>query len=64
MARSAKAPTTRRYTAQDKRDAIQLAKELGPAEAARRLSIPTGTLTCWGHKDRVASSKGDEWPPV
>ena len=31
---------TRRYTAQDKRDAIHLAKEVGPAAAACRLSMP------------------------
>jgi len=54
--------TTRRYTPQERRDAIQLAKDVGPAIAARRLSIPTGTLTCWCHKARKAQKEGGEWP--
>lgn len=54
--------TTRRYTAQEKRDAIQLTKEVGPALTAKRLNIPPGTLSCWRHKDRQARKEGGEWP--
>ena len=53
-----------KYTAQEKREAIALAVELGPAEAGRRLGIPHGTLRCWGHKARMAAAEGDSWPPA
>ena len=43
--------------------AIALSVELGPAEAGRRLRIPQGTLTCWGHKARMAAAEGGSWPP-
>ncbi len=54
--------TAKKYTAQLKRETIQLAKEVGPGEAARRLGIPAGTVSCWGCKDRKAREKGSEWP--
>jgi len=53
---------TRVYCAQDRREAIELAKEVGPAEAGRRLGIPTGSVSCWSHKARVAAAAGREWP--
>jgi transposase-like protein len=43
-----------KYTAQEKREAVKLAAEMGPTEAARRLGIPSGTVTCWrflAHKE-------------
>jgi putative transposase len=55
--------TGREYTAQEKREAIQLGREVGTTIAAGRLNIPSGTLSCWGHKDRTARKEGGEWPP-
>ena len=54
----------RKYTAQEKRDAVKLAGELGPAEAARRLTLPEGTLSCWLFAARKAAAKGKVWPPA
>jgi len=54
----------RRYTAQEKREALLLADDVGAAEAGRRLSIPMGTLTCWRYLAREASKAGDPWPAV
>jgi transposase InsO family protein len=51
------------YTAQEKRDAVKLGAELGTAEAADRLGMPQGTLSCWRHKARKAAKAGDTWPP-
>lgn len=53
-----------KYTAAERRDAIGLSREVGPAEASRRLGIPVGTLTCWGHKARTAEAEGGCWPPM
>jgi len=50
------------YCAQDRREAIELAKEVGPAKAGRRLGIPAGSISCWGHKARSAAAAGREWP--
>lgn len=55
--------TTGRYSAQEKRDALRLAEEIGPASAAARLGIPKGTLSCWRFKDQAARREGGEWPP-
>ena len=54
----------RKYTAQEKREAIELAKEVGPAETGRRLGIPQGSISCWSHKARNAQQEGSEWPPA
>ena len=54
----------RKYTAQEKRDALTLSEEVGAAEAGRRLGIPSGTLTCWGFLAREAKRAGEAWPPV
>ena len=56
--------TVQKYIDGEKRMAIALAAELGPAEAGRRLRIPQGTLTCWGHKARMAEAEGGSWPPA
>jgi len=48
---------TRRDTAQDKRDAIHLAKEVGPASAACRLSLPP-----W--HAHVLGPQGPQGPPT
>ena len=45
-----KSTRPKRYTAADRREALELADEIGPAEAARKLGIPGGTLTCWRTK--------------
>jgi putative transposase len=50
-------------TAQEKRDALQLADEIGPGAAAARLGIPRGTLSGWRHKAQAARKQGGEWPP-
>jgi len=54
----------RQYTAQEKRDALGLAAEVGPAEASRRLAIPPGTVTCWSYLARQAQEAGESWPPA
>ena len=54
----------RKYTNEDKRRAITLGREVGVAEAARRMSIPRGSLSCWSHKARQAEATGGEWPPL
>ena len=51
-----------KYTAQERRDALGLSDEVGPAEAGRRLSIPKGTMTGWRSKARSAAARGEEWP--
>jgi transposase-like protein len=51
-----------KYSAKDKRTAIERAGEIGPAEAARELGIPLGTLTCWTYNARQAAARGEEWP--
>ena len=56
------ATKAKKYTAQEKRDAVKLADELGPAEAARRLSLPKGTLSCWRYTARKAAAAGEAWP--
>lgn len=52
----------RKYTLDEKREAISLAEEVGVAEAARRLSLPNGTVSCWSFKAREAQKAGAEWP--
>ena len=52
------------YAAQEKRDAIKLAEELGPNKAAKRLGIPRGTVSVWGYNDRKAKLAGGRWPPM
>ena len=52
----------RRYTLDEKREAIRLAVEVGPNEASRRLSLPSGTVACWCFKARQAEGAGGEWP--
>ena len=54
----------RKYTAQEKREAIQLSRDVGTIAAASRLNIPSGTLSCWRYKDRTARKEGGEWPPM
>ncbi len=52
----------RKYTPQERREAVALAGELGPSEAARRLAMPQGTLTCWQFSARKAAAEGQTWP--
>jgi putative transposase len=54
------AARSRKYTQKFKREAIELAGEIGPAEAARQLGIPSGTLTCWTFHDRKKSAQQDK----
>jgi putative transposase len=51
-----------KYTAQEKREAVKLAAEMGPTEAARRLGIPSGTVTCWRFLAHKAEKAGEVWP--
>jgi len=51
-----------KYSATDRRKAIERADEIGPAEAAREFGMPLGTLTCWTFKARQAAARGEEWP--
>ncbi len=51
-----------KYTVADKRAAIELGQQLGPAKAARQIGLPEGTLTCWMFKARQAAAKGQLWP--
>lgn len=53
----------RKYTLEEKREAISVAGEVGPSESARRLSLPGGTVSCWCFKARKAQEEGVEWPP-
>ena len=52
----------RRYSLEDKRNALRLAEEVGVNEAARRLSMPSGTLSQWRWAQRQAARKGKDWP--
>lgn len=52
MGKSAKHRKPKRYSAAEKREAIELSEEVGPAEAGRQLQIPMGTVTCWLSKHR------------
>ena len=45
----------RKYTEEQRREAVALAAEVGGARAARHLGIPDGTLTCWTHLARKAA---------
>ncbi len=50
-----------KYSTAEKRNAISLGKEVGPAKAARQLGMPLGTLTCWMYKARQAQARGEDW---
>jgi transposase-like protein len=52
-----------KYTADDKRKAIERSTEIGPAEAARELGMPLGTLTCWTFKARRRAARTEDLPP-
>jgi putative transposase len=51
-----------RYSAEDKRRAVELAEEVGPIEAARRLGLPKTTASSWHVRARKAAEAGQEWP--
>lgn len=42
------------YTAAQRKEALKLYVEHGPAEAARQCDIPSGTIRSWAHKDGLA----------
>lgn len=42
--------------AEERRMALALAAELGPAEAARRLGIPASTVGSWVRRDKAATT--------
>ncbi len=52
------------YTTQEKREAIELAEEIGPGKAARQLGLPRGTVSVWRYNDRQAKLAGRRRPPV
>jgi len=51
------AARSRKYTAEFKREAIELANELGPTRAARQLDMPVGTLSCWTFQERKKAAE-------
>lgn len=54
--------SSRRYSLDEKRNALKLAEEVGVNEAARRLSMPAGTMSRWRWSQRQAARKGVDWP--
>ena len=44
-----------RYTAEQRDAALELYREVGPAEAGRRLSIPSGTVRSWARRNGCAA---------
>ena len=46
----------KRYTAEDRREALKLASEIGPAAAARRLGINADTLYGWRGREKQRSA--------
>ena len=48
----------RKYTAEQRREALELAKEVGYRDAASQLGIPEGTVSCWMSQARRASPQG------
>ncbi len=52
----------RAYTAQEKRDVLELSEEIGPSAAASRTGIPKGTVSCWRHLAQRAKAEGKAWP--
>ena len=50
----------RRYTPEQREEAVRLAAEVGPAEAGRQLGIPDGTVSCWRFQARQAAKSASE----
>ncbi len=46
----------RRYAAKEKAKALALAEKIGPAEAARKLGIPEGTVTMWRYMAKKSAT--------
>jgi putative transposase len=49
MGARGKRATPRKYTLQERREAVELTARIGPAAAAKQLDVPFGTLTCWSY---------------
>ncbi len=47
----------RKYTPEQRREALKLAGEVGYREAASRLGMPAGTVSCWMSQARRADAK-------
>ena len=56
--------TRRQYSTSYKREAIELAATVGPAEAERQLGMPGSTLAVWVRRSKDAKEAGEEWPPL
>lgn len=56
--------SARKYTSDERREAVSLAEEVGPLEASRRLGIPEGTVTYWRYAARKAAAGGRAWPEL
>jgi len=57
----------RRYSPKERESALTLAEKIGPAEAARKLDIPEGTVTMWRYmakKAKTSSVSPAESAPV
>jgi len=44
-----------RYSAEKRREALDCYREHGPAEAGRRLGIPSGTIRSWARREGLAT---------
>lgn len=53
----------RKYSAAERRAAVDKAIELGVAKASKELGIPRGTLSCWKHLAGLANSGAAKAPP-
>jgi len=54
---SATSTKKREYSAEERKEAITLALNLGPTEASKQLDIPIGTLSYWTHKHNTTSDR-------
>jgi len=52
MPHQSKKRTTRRYTPEQRQEALERCQDVGPTKASQELDIPAGTLTCWAYKAR------------
>ncbi|MFU8803575.1 MAG: transposase, partial [Bradymonadaceae bacterium] len=52
----------RKYTAEEKEEAIKLSLEVGGRQAASRLGLPYSTLARWASKWEVAASSNESSP--
>ena len=54
----------RRYSSEERKNALQRAAEVGTAAAARELNIPEGTISAWRYSDKKKAEKITAEPPT